>query len=142
MAKIMKRTVDALEAHADHDVLAWDTELTGFGVRVKPSGVKTFLVQYQKRRGPTRRLVFGRCGALTPKVASDLARKRLTEVAEGEDPSAGPSGFYFHASVQTRNSAMTMARKIMSWTVPAWSMDALSSRTWRQTISSQAPPDR
>jgi integrase len=88
MAKIMKRTVDALEAHADHDVFAWDTELRGFGVRVKPSGVKTFLIQYRNAEGRTRRLVLGRYGALTPEVARDLARKRLTEVAEGEDPSA------------------------------------------------------
>src|SRR5260370_39713780 len=47
MAKIMKRTVDALEAHADHNVFAWDTELRGFGLRVKASEVKTFLIQYR-----------------------------------------------------------------------------------------------
>ena len=88
MAKIMKRTVDALEAHADHDVFAWDTELRGFGVRVKPSGVKTFLIQYRNAEGRTRRLVLGRYGALTPEVARDLARERLTAVAKGEDPSA------------------------------------------------------
>ena len=41
VAKIMKRTVDALKAHADDDVFAWDPELRGSGVRVKPSGVRT-----------------------------------------------------------------------------------------------------
>ena len=51
MAKIMKRTVDALQPDPDHDVFAWDSELRGFGIRVKPSGVKTFLIQYPKRRG-------------------------------------------------------------------------------------------
>ncbi len=59
MAKIMKRTVDALEAHPNHDVFAWDTDLRGFGVRVKPSGVKTFLIQYRNAEGRTRRLVLG-----------------------------------------------------------------------------------
>jgi integrase len=88
MAKIMKRTVDALKPEPDRDVFAWDTELRGFGVRVKPSGVKTFLIQYRNAEGRTRRLVLGQYGALTPEVARDLARKNLTAVAEGEDPSA------------------------------------------------------
>lgn len=88
MAKIMKRTVDALRPEAGRDVFAWDTELRGFGVRVKSSGVKTFLIQYRNFEGRTRRLVLGQYGALTPETARDLARKKLTAVAEGEDPSA------------------------------------------------------
>jgi integrase len=88
MAKIMKRTVDALQAEANQDVFAWDTELRGFGVRVKPSGVKSYLIQYRNAEGRTRRLVLGQHGALTPEAARDLARKKLTAVAEGEDPSA------------------------------------------------------
>jgi integrase len=88
MAKIMKRTVDALQPKPNRDVSAWDSELRGFGVRVKPSGVKTFLIQYRNGEGRTRRLVLGQYGALTPEAARDLARKKLTAVAEGEDPSA------------------------------------------------------
>lgn len=88
MAKIMKRTVDALQPEPDRDVFAWDAELRGFGVRVKPSGVKTYLVQYRNAEGRTRRLVLGQHGALTAESARDLARKKLTAVAEGEDPSA------------------------------------------------------
>jgi Arm DNA-binding domain len=88
MTKIMKRTVDALQPEPERDVFAWDTEVRGFGVRVKPSGVKTFLIQYRNAEGRTRRLVLGQYGALTPDAARDLARKKLTAVAEGEDPSA------------------------------------------------------
>ena len=80
--------VDALQPEAGRDVFAWDTELRGFGVRVKPSGVKTFLIQYRNAEGRTRRLVLGQYGALPPEAARDLARKKLTAVAEGEDPSA------------------------------------------------------
>lgn len=88
MAKIMKRTVDALQPDPDHDVFAWDSELRGFGIRVKPSGVKTFLIQYRNVEGRTRRLVLGQYGALAPEAARDLAREKLTAVAKGEDPSA------------------------------------------------------
>jgi Arm DNA-binding domain len=75
MAKIMKRTVDTLQPEPDRDVFAWDSELRGFGVRVKPSGVKTFLIQYRNVEARTRRLVLGQYGALTPEAARDLARK-------------------------------------------------------------------
>jgi len=40
MPKITKRLVESLNA-TDRDVFAWDDELRGFGVRVKPSGVRT-----------------------------------------------------------------------------------------------------
>jgi len=88
MAKITKRAVDALQADKDRDVFAWDNELRGFGVRAKPSGVKTFLIQYRNVEGRTRRLVLGQYGALTPEAARDLAREKLAGVARGEDPSA------------------------------------------------------
>jgi integrase len=88
MAKITKRVVDALQPEPDRDVFAWDTELRGFGIRVKPSGVKTFFIQYRNTEGRTRRLVLGQYGRLTPENARDLARKKLTAVAEGADPSA------------------------------------------------------
>ena len=74
MAKITKRSVDALEPQAGRDVFGWDSELRGFGIRVKPSGVKTFLIQYRNAGGRTRRLVLGRYGALAPEVARDLAQ--------------------------------------------------------------------
>ncbi len=88
MAKITKRLVDSLVPEAGRDVFSWDSELKGFGLRVKPSGMKSFLIQYRNLEGRTRRLVLGQYGALTPEVARDLARKKLTAVAEGEDPSA------------------------------------------------------
>ena len=88
MAKITKRAVDALQPDKDRDVFAWDNELRGFGVRIKPSGVKTFLIQYRNVEGRTRRLVLGQYGALTPEKARDLAREKLAGVAKGEDPSA------------------------------------------------------
>jgi Arm DNA-binding domain len=88
MAKITKRVVDALQPMKAQDVFTWDSELRGFGVRMKPSGVKTFLTQYRNVEGRTRRLVLGQNGALTPENARDLAREKLAGVAKGEDPSA------------------------------------------------------
>ena len=43
---LTKRTVEALEL-ADKPWIAWDDRLTGFGVRVQPSGTKSFIVNYR-----------------------------------------------------------------------------------------------
>ena len=88
MKKVTKRAVDALKPTKDRDLFLWDRELRGFGVRVKPSGLKSYLVQYRNADGATRRLVLGQHGVLTAERARDLARARLVEVSEGGDPSA------------------------------------------------------
>jgi integrase len=88
MPRLTKRTVDALLPRPESDLFAWDTELRGFGVRVKPSGTKTFLIQYRNQEGRTRRCVIGQFGALTVEIARGLAQKKLASVVDGRDPSA------------------------------------------------------
>ena len=73
------------------DVFAWDAgdgALKGFGVRIKPSGIASYLVQYRNQEGRTRRLVLGRVGELTPDEARSLAADKLKGVRKGADPSA------------------------------------------------------
>jgi integrase len=86
MPRLTKRAIDAIEA-APKDFFLWDEELKGFGVRVLPSGQKTFLVQY-KAAGRTRRVKLGRFGPLTADDARKLAKTTLGNVAKGEDPAA------------------------------------------------------
>ena len=91
MSKLTKRVIDALRPDPKHDVFKWDAgdgALKGFGVRVKPSGVASYFVQYRNKEGRTRRLVLGRVGELTPHEARQLAADKLKEVRTGADPSA------------------------------------------------------
>jgi site-specific recombinase XerD len=92
MPKITKRAVDALRPdQTGRDVFTWDAgdgALKGFGVRVKPSGIASFFVQYRNKERRTRRLVIGRVGVLTPDEARSLAADKLKEVRKGADPSA------------------------------------------------------
>jgi integrase len=89
--RITKRVVDALSA-TDRDVFVWDEDTRGFGIRVWPSGRKTYVVQYRVpgfgRRAFARRMSLGDHGTLTPEQARVLAKRELGKVAGGSDPSA------------------------------------------------------
>ena len=80
---ITECVVDALPA--GRDTVIWDRALTGFGVRVYPSGAKVYVVQ---TRGPagTKRITVGRHGV----IGADEARRRaaliIARVHAGEDP--------------------------------------------------------
>jgi integrase len=86
MPRLTKRFVDDLSAPAARELVVWDDDLPGFGVRVKEGGGKSFLVQYRNANGRSRRLTLGRYGVLTPDEARRLARKTLADVAHGLDP--------------------------------------------------------
>lgn len=88
--RLSKRTVDGAATEADRYIL-WDTELTGFGLRVAPSGVKTFIARYRVgggRTGTLRQQVVGRYGKVTPEEARADAKVILNAAARGLDPQA------------------------------------------------------
>ncbi|SFU21828.1 site-specific integrase [Sedimentitalea nanhaiensis] len=84
MAKLTKRTVDALRPKS-RDYFVWDSQIAGFGLRVMPSGAKTYQAQYRKG-GRTRRVSLGRHGKITVDEARKLAKDVMGQVAMGENP--------------------------------------------------------
>lgn len=84
--KLTKRLVDALRPLPDADVMVWDSELKGFGVRVKPTGAKAYVIQYRTRQRVGRRLTLGSTSLLTVEEARRKAAKHLVEVRDGADP--------------------------------------------------------
>jgi integrase len=73
---------------AEERIEVWDAKLPGFGVRVSPTGTKSFVLLY-RFRGLPRRLTLGRYPVLGLGEARDLAKEALNQVARGIDPNQG-----------------------------------------------------
>ena len=86
---ISTHTVEGFSAE-DRDVIFWDRDLPGFGVRVYPSGRKVYVVQ-SRARGAPRRITLGIHGALTTEQARKRAAGVIDRIKRGEDPTARPS---------------------------------------------------
>ena len=92
MPKLTKRFVDTLRPDpVGKDRFIWDSgdgALKGFGIRIKPSGTASYLVQYRNKEQRTRRLVIGKVNVLAPEEARNMAQEKLKEATKGSDPSA------------------------------------------------------
>ena len=84
MPKITKRSVDNFAPRAK-SYFEWDSEIKGFGVRIMPSGTKTYQIQYRKG-GRTRRASIGRHGNITAEQARNRAKELMGDLSKGENP--------------------------------------------------------
>ena len=86
MPKLTKTTVES-EQPGDKERFIWDAEIKGFGLKIFPTGAKTFVFQYRTPEGRTRRYTIGK---FSDTLTADQARKRAKdyayEVHAGHDP--------------------------------------------------------
>ena len=83
LGSITEHSVAALSVR--RDTVVWDRALTGFGVRVYPSGAKVYVVQ---ARGPegSRRITVGRHGVIGASEARRRATLIIARIRAGEEP--------------------------------------------------------
>jgi len=101
MLRLTKRIVDAAKPVSDRDVFRWDGELRGFGLRVKPTGVKSYIIQYRTLTRTSRRMTIGQHGVLTAEEARKEAKIQLGRAAKGDDPAADKANARDHLSFAT-----------------------------------------
>jgi integrase len=135
-----------------------DTRLTGFLLRVQPSGVATFYVEY----GRGQRYRLGRADAVKPDAARTRAKQILADAYHGRDPMAEKRKAKSHtfrsfieeayrpwAEANIRTSANTIGRlkanfpdlqnkklaDITPWLVEKWRAARLKSGTKPSTVN-------
>lgn len=88
--KLTKQVVDNAPIPEKGDAWIWDTELQGFGLRIKSSGRKIYVVRYRTKDAhrTQRKMTVCRASDATPDKARALAREIFMSVAAGNDPAA------------------------------------------------------
>ncbi len=85
--KLTKRVVESASADPSKRKLIWDDEITGFCVRVYPSGRKSYFFQYRNLSKETKFIKIGVHGNTTAEQAREKAKELALKVCIGEDPS-------------------------------------------------------
>jgi integrase len=89
--KLTKSLVDDLTP-VDKPFRVYDTDIKGFSVRVAPSGVKTWQIEYRPYPGgrgvAKKRMSLGATSKLTPDNARKVAKATLADVTNRKDPAA------------------------------------------------------
>lgn len=86
--RLTKRLIDQSRyegTRKDERDVRWDDTLSGFGLRIYPSGRKTFILSYRVE-GRKRMMQIGDYGVLTLDQARDIAKVHLAGVIQGGDP--------------------------------------------------------
>lgn len=94
--KLTEDTIKAIQPEAGERVY-WDDGLPGFGLRVQPSGKRSFIVMYRTpggRRGRVRKVTIGAYGTRwTYSEARKEAKRLLAQVEMRKDPAAERRAF-------------------------------------------------
>ncbi len=87
--KLTKQSIEDAAPDQSEDRYLWDKSPTGFGVRIRPSGTKTFFYAYRPRGGRSaskKKFVIGRYGDISVDRARHIAQEIAGQVAAGRDP--------------------------------------------------------
>ena len=89
--KLSRKLVEGLDP-GPKDLFLWDSEVVGFGVRVRPGGHRGYILQY-RFAGRARQYQIGAHGSpWTVETARDRAKVLQGRVASGEDPQESKAG--------------------------------------------------
>lgn len=102
--RITQELTESVETRPSRFIV-WDTDLTGFGLRVTPTGLRSFILDYKTAGGVQRRQTIGRHPRVSAGLARQTARRILRSVVKGDDPLAER-----HSQRQMRKDRRTAPR--------------------------------
>jgi integrase len=86
-SRLTKRSVEAAPAPTTGDEFLWDSEVSGFGVRIRASGRRVFVFKYREpETRTTKRLTLGSFPAVTVEGAREVAKAKAGDLAKGVNP--------------------------------------------------------
>jgi hypothetical protein len=85
--KLTKKAIDTFSYAGGWDV-RWDEEVRGLGLRLYPSGRKSFIFRYTSRSKKKKTITIGPFGPFTLHKAREIAQHMRVDVAQGHDPLA------------------------------------------------------
>jgi integrase len=119
--KLTQRRIEDLECPASKkDVLVFDDEQAGLGVRVMRSAKKgsmdgkSYLAQY-RHAGQKRRVPLGSCSAIKLAAARDAVKVILGDVAKGRDPATERKYAAREAKRKAAHDALTLSALLDQW---------------------------
>jgi integrase len=125
--RLTKRFIDSVkpdQKKGDHVI--WDTDLKGYGLRVKPSGAKSYVIWYRTKAGDLRKMGIAQVGALTPDEARSEAGRHLADAVKGGDPAKDRSDARHDRTVEevcnvylADGPAANPTKKASSWATDA-----------------------
>ncbi len=137
----------------EKDTVFWDRELTGFGVRVYPTGSKVYIAQARGPEGP-KRVAVGRHGVINADEARKRAAHIIARIKAGEEavpkpmkPVGGPTvnevcARYLaeYVAVRCKPATAALYRSVITATsCPPWAgRRSLRSRARRWRSSTRA----
>ena len=84
--RLTDRTVTKLAKPATGNIIHFDTEVGGLGVRITAAGARAFVLCYRNRAGRQRRLTIGSFGEWTVGAARAEAKELKRQIDAGGDP--------------------------------------------------------
>ena len=125
LRNLSNRAVNAMKF--EKDTVVWDRRLTGFGVRVYPTGGKVYLAHARGPEGP-RRIRVGHHGVLNAEQARQRAALIIARIRAGEEPvpeplvAAGPTVAEVaerfrrdHIAVRLKASSARRLQSVIRW---------------------------
>ncbi len=80
------KTIVAEAVAGISDYVLWDSDVAGFGIRVWPTGKKTFIYKYRSNTNRQRKLTIGAFPAISVDQARRRSRELAADIVQGIDP--------------------------------------------------------